>query len=155
MPDDITFESVLPSEPEAETLMAMLDAEITAIYQGRSFTGSLRPEEKTAFNGVFIIARRGDVPVACGAVRILDGETGEVKRVYATPEERGSGTARALMATLERVAAERGLSRLVLETGDRQRRAIRFYEALGYTWIPPFGEHIGKQWVCCYEKHLS
>ena len=59
------------------------------------------------------------------------------------------------MATLERAAAERGLSRLVLETDDRLERAVRMYERLGYTRIPPFGEHIGKQWAVCYEKHLS
>ena len=155
MTDDITFESVSPSEPEAETLMAMLDAEMDAIYENRTDAGSLRPEEKAAFNGVFIIARRAGVPVACGGVRILDGATGEVKRVYAAPEERGSGVARALMATLERAAAERGLSRLVLETDDRLERAVRMYERLGYTSIPPFGEHIGKPWAVCYEKHLS
>ena len=66
MTDDITFESVSPSDPEAETLMAMLDAEMDAIYENRTDAGSLRPEEKAAFNGVFIIARRTGVPVACG-----------------------------------------------------------------------------------------
>ena len=93
--------------------------------------------------------------MACGGVRIIDGTTGEVKRVYAVPEERGSGAARALMATLERAAVERGLSRLVLETDDRLERAVHMYERLGYTSIPPFGEHIGKPWAVCYEKHLS
>lgn len=155
MADNVTFELVLPSEPDAEALMAMLDAEIDALYQGIAGTGKLSEAEKAAFDGVFILARRDGEPVACGALHMLDGTTGEVRRVYAKPEERGSGVARAIMARLERAAAERGFSRVLLETGDRQARAIGFYEALGYTRIPPYGRHAGDRWSVCYEKRLA
>ncbi len=155
MTDDVTFESVPPSEPDAEALMAMLDAEVADMYQGTTVgTGALSADLKAAFIGVFLIARRRGVPVACGGVLVLDAATAELRRIYARPEERGSGVARALMARLERAAAERGLSRILLETGDRQTRAMRFYEALGYTRIPPYGEHVGKSWAVCYEKRV-
>ena len=156
MTDDVTFESVPPSEPDAEALMAMLDAEVADMYQGTAVgTGALSAELRAAFNGVFLIVRRRGAPVACGGVLILDAATAELRRIYARPEERGSGVARALMARLERATAERGLSRILLVTGDRQARARRFYEALGYTRIPPYGEHVGKLWAVCYEKRLG
>ncbi len=155
MTDDVTFESVPPSEPDAEALMAMLDAEVADMYRGTAVgTGALSTELKAAFNGVFLIVRRRGAPVACGGVLVLDVATAELRRIYARPEERGTGVARALMARLERAAAERGLSRILLVTGDRQTRARRFYEALGYTRIPPYGEHVGRLWAVCYEKRV-
>ncbi len=155
MTAEVTFEAVTPAHPDAEALMAMLDAEVDTLY-GNSVgeTGALNPELKAAFNGVFLVARRSGVPVACGGVLLLDAMTCELRRIYARPEERGSGVARALMAELERAAAERGMSRVLLETGDRQTRAIGFYEAIGYTRIPLYGEHVGKWWAVCYEKRI-
>ena len=156
MADEITFEAVAPAHPDAEALMAMLDAEVTDLYKGtKAGTGALSAEMKAAFNGVFLIARRDDVPVACGGVLFLDSATCELRRIYALPEERGSGAARSLIAELERAASERGMSRILLETGDRQHRAMRFYEALGYTRIPPYGDHVDKWWSVCYEKRLT
>lgn len=155
MTDEVTFEAVMPSDPDAEALMAMLDAELDEIYEDvLDDTGTLSAEMKAAFNGIFLVARRNGAPVACGGVLMLDGATGELRRVYARPEERGAGTARALIAELERAASERGVSRILLETGDRQHRAIGFYESLGYTRIPPYAAHVDKWWAVCYEKRI-
>ena len=167
MTGEVTFEAIAPAHPDAEALMAMLDAEVDDLYGdvledpgalsavvGSAFNGTLSDELKSAFNGVFLVARRDGTPIACGGMLFLDDATGEVRRVYARPEERGSGVARALMAELERAASERGCSRILLETGDRQPRAMRFYETLGYTRIPLYGEHVGKPWARCYEKRI-
>lgn len=167
MAGDVTFEPVSPDDPVAEQLVAMLDTELDEIYADlideasplsaevrASFDGTLSPELKAEFSGVFLVARRDGVPVACGGMLFLDETTGEVRRVYARPEERGSGLARALMAELERVASERGLSQVLLETAVRQPRAMRFYETLGYTRVPPYGKHVGNPWSVCYEKRI-
>ena len=156
MTDEITFDAVAPAHPDAEALMAMLDAEVLEVYADAEIdTGALSDAQKAAFDGVFLVARRNGAAVACGGVLRLDDATGELRRVYALPSERGSGVARALIAALERAAAERGLSRMLLETGDRQHRAKRFYEALGYTRIPPYAEHVNEWWSVCYEKRLG
>ena len=156
MADEITFEAVTPAHPDAEALMALLDAEVLDIYRdtGDIETGALSDDLKAAFNGVFLVARRNGDPMACGGVLMLDATTCELRRVYAKPEERGSRTARALIAELERFASERGMSRILLETGDRQARAIGFYEAIGYTRIPRYGEHADKWWAVCFEKRI-
>ena len=167
MAEEPTLEAVTPTHPDAEALMAMLDAELDEIYGDlldetstlaaelrASFDGTLDPALKAGFNGVFLIARRDGAPIACGGMLFLDDATGEVRRMYTRPEERGFGVARALMAELERVAYRRGFSRILLETAVRQPRAMRFYEALGYTRIPPYGKHIGNPWSVCYEKRI-
>ena len=156
MADEITFEAVTPAHPDAEALMALLDAEVLDIYRdaGDVETGALSDELKAAFNGVFLVARRNGAPVACGGVLVMDEAMCELRRVYALPEERGTGLARRLIAELERAASELGMSRIALETGDRQTRAMGFYEALGYSQIPLYGEHEGKWWAVCYEKRI-
>lgn len=156
MDNEVTFEAVAPAHPDAEALMALLDAEVLELYPEAGIeTGALNAGMKAAFNGVFLVARRHGAPVACGGALWLDAATCELRRVYARPEERGSGLARTLMAELERAASERGVSRVLLETGDRQHRAIAFYEALGYTRIPPYGDHADKWWAVCYEKRIT
>ncbi len=44
----------------------------------------------------------------------------------------GQGVGRALVARAERWAGDRGLSRITLETGAANSRALAFYERLGY-----------------------
>ena len=166
MDANIAFERVDPSHPDAERLMAALDAEVRALYaaEGRLDSGELATDERALLSphsarGVFLLARRDGRAVACGGVLACpttDGgpDAAEVRRIYVAPEERGSGAARALMARLEREAARMGFARLVLHTGDRQTRAIRFYEALGYARIPPYDAHSDSRWVVSYEKCL-
>ena len=104
---------------------------------------------------VFFIARRGGIAAGCGGVRLMgDGATGEVKRIYVAPEHRGSGVARTLMAAIEREAAARGLSRLVLTTAERLAAAVRMYEVLGYSRIPNYGPYAGIGVIISYEKRL-
>ena len=105
----------------------------------------------TAFYVAF--TDEGD-PIACGGLRELDATHGEVKRMYADPAHRGTGAASAVLATLERDAAARGWTRLVLETGDRQPDAIRFYSREGYTPIPNFGHYADSEASRCFEKIL-
>ena len=42
----------------------------------------------------------------------------------------------------------------VLETGDEQPDAIRFYEREGFTRIPNFGYYVDSPYSVCFEKTL-
>lgn len=48
--------------------------------------------------GVFIVGYDGTEPVCCAGIRQMDASTGEVKRVYARPNQNGNGAQ--LMACL-------------------------------------------------------
>jgi putative acetyltransferase len=60
-----------------------------------------------------------------------------------------------LLAALEAEAQTLGLSRLVLETGVRQREAIALYRRAGFVDVTPFGEYVSSPLSVCMAKDLS
>jgi GNAT superfamily N-acetyltransferase len=104
---------------------------------------------------VFLVAMTASGrPIGCGALRRLDRQSAEVKRMYVEPASRGSGVAAALLRSLERAARARGWTTLRLETGPAQPEAIRFYEREGYRPIPLYGGYVGSELSLCYERAL-
>jgi putative acetyltransferase len=65
----------------------------------------------------------------------------EVKRMYVRPRARGRDVAQRILARLEDEARARGATRLVLETGDVQHAALRFYGRAGFTRCAAFGRY--------------
>lgn len=102
-----------------------------------------------------IVAFEGEIPVACGAIRPMEGQDVEIKRMYVLPEFRGKGIAAVVLTALELWAAELGYSRCILETGKKQPEAIRLYEKSGYHVIPNYGQYAGMENSVCMEKMLN
>jgi putative acetyltransferase len=131
------------TDADSRALIAALNAELSAIYPEPGANHfRLDPNEIASGNGAFLVAYRNDVAVGCGAVRLLDAETGELKRMYVSPDERGRGVGRLLVAELEAEARTLGARRLVLETGTRQHAALALYRAAGFSLIPLYGEYL-------------
>ena len=59
-------------------------------------------------------------------------EEGYIRGMAVLPEWQGKGVAQKLMANVEEDIRSRGCSRAALDTTDPLKRAIRFYEKLGY-----------------------
>lgn len=95
-----------------------------------------------------------DVPVSCGAIKEITPGCMEVKRMYTIPAARGKGMAAAVLAELERWAADLGCMRCVLETGKKQPEAIASYQKCGYCIIPNYGQYVGIENSVCFEKKL-
>ncbi len=138
-------------------LIAALNAELTASHPEPGSTHfSLSGEQVMDGQGAFFIAWLDEVGVGCGAVRRLDENTAELKRMYVDPQVRGQGVGRALVESLEREARALGVTRVVLETGTRLAPAIRMYEGLGYVRIPLFGEYLSSpDTSVCFGKSLA
>jgi GNAT superfamily N-acetyltransferase len=103
----------------------------------------------------FYVAYRDGVPAGCGGLRELDASHAEVKRMFVRPAARGTGVSSAILARLEQEGRGRGYDRLVLETGDRQPDAMRFYEREGYERIANFGYYANEPHSICYEKRFT
>jgi GNAT superfamily N-acetyltransferase len=123
-------------------LIASLNAELSELYPEPGANHfQLDPEEVAHGRGIFLLVYRGEAPVGCGALRLLDAETAELKRMYVCPVVRGQGLGRRLVAALEAEGRALGVRRLVLETGVRQAAALALYRATGFQPIPLFGEY--------------
>jgi GrpB-like predicted nucleotidyltransferase (UPF0157 family)/GNAT superfamily N-acetyltransferase len=137
-------------------LITALNAELTERYPEEGATHfRLDPDEVAEGRGAFLVAYANGKPVGCGAVRLLDTTTAEIKRVFIMPEARGQGISRLILEALEWEGRQLGAQRLVLETGERQAEALGLYDKAGFVRIPPFGEYIGSPLSVCMAKKLS
>jgi GNAT superfamily N-acetyltransferase len=75
--------------------------------------------------------------------------------MYVVPAFRGQGIARRLLTALEAESTALGISRLVLETGDRQPEALALYERAGFARIPAFGKYVDSPLSVCMAKQLA
>ena len=112
------------------------------------------------FNGIegldrVVLAVKDGRAVGCGALKELEADVLEVKRMYTVPEQRGRGLAGKLLNELEQWAVEDGYARIVLETGRRQPEAIGLYQKHGYLKTENYGPYIGVDNSVCFEKKLN
>ena len=145
-----------PRSPEAAELMHIQSSEISERYDstGDGFS-PFKPEDILGGRGLFLLGRIGERAVACGAFRPLEEKITEIKRMFVRPEFRGRGYARAILAELERRAAQFGYEAARLETGDRQPEAIALYHSCGYHLIESFGIYATDSRSICFEKRLN
>lgn len=103
----------------------------------------------------FVAYDDADLPIGHACLRRLEGDMRgelEMKRLYLREASRGTGVADALLAAVEQVARDEGVSRLVIHTGDRQHAALTFYGRRGYTPIPVFAPYEAVTYSLCFEK---
>jgi putative acetyltransferase len=140
---------------DAQRLIAALDAGLAALYPPEQrFGPNLKPEQLEGGRGTFLVARDDAHPVGCGALRLLDTTTAEVKRMYVEPDQRGKGVGWAVLNSLEATALKIGVRHLVLETGVYQEAAIALYRRAGFTPVDCWGEYASSPTSVCFEKSL-
>jgi GNAT superfamily N-acetyltransferase len=139
--------------PDAERLRAELKADIAERYGEPDTEPGVKPT--AADIHVFLVARSDDgEPIGCGALRRLDAETIEIKRMYVRSRYRGSGVAPEILRALEEEAGRAGAARVVLETGTLQHEAIALYRRHGYERIPCFGAYATSPISLCFARSL-
>lgn len=141
---------------EAQRLIAALDAGLAELYPPEQrFGPNLKAQHLESGRGTFLVARDKGRPVGCGAIRLIDATTAEVKRMYVEPDQRGRGVGRTILASLEAAARELHAQRLVLETGIHSPQALGLYRRAGFTQIDCWGEYTTSPSSVCLEKRLG
>jgi len=102
--------------------------------------------------GCMIIARLFGEPIGCGAIRTLGPGVAEIKRMWISPDVRGLGVGRRLLAELEQAAIARRLHTARLDTNGSLAEALHLYRTSGYREIPAYNRNpYAQHW---FEKKL-
>lgn len=142
--------------PVVAALIGALNAELDQRYpEAGANHFRLDPDDVAPGRGVFLVAYAEGEAVGCGAARLNEPGTAEIKRMYVIPAYRGRGIAGHLLAALEDHAKVLGARQLVLETGDRQPESLAVYRRAGFEEIPRFGEYADSPLSMCMGKALG
>lgn len=98
----------------------------------------------------------GDTLAACGALKHLDAERGEIKSMRAAPEYRGQGAGRAILDKIIEEARARGYGWLGLETGQGAafEPAHRLYASYGFEPCAAFADYVLDDFSICLGRYL-
>lgn len=135
------------ADPESAGARACINAYLAELAQ--RFAGgfdpnqspSANPDELRQPNGVLLLASLDGQAIACGALKRLDRQVGEIKRMWVAPDARGLGVAQRLLEQLEQQAQGFGMRVLRLDTNRTLTEARALYERNGYRQIPAYNDN--------------
>ena len=139
---------------DVQRLAALQQAELDERYGVPDIDDGIQRHELQAA----VIVRVHGEAVATGALRYpapaFGPGVGEIKRMFVQPSHRRQGLSRLVLLELEAIATERGLNRLVLETGVLQPEAIGLYLSEGYLPIDNYLPYEDEEHSRCFAKAL-
>ena len=115
-----------------------------AFYEARGQLHDMDELQPTYFDndGIFLVMTDDDQIIGTGAVRKIDDEICELKRLWLSFEYHGQKLGYRMMQELLSFACQKGYRRMRLETDqDHQNRAFEFYKRLGFYEIPRYSDN--------------
>lgn len=107
-------------------------------YQGIEDELATLPGKFAPPKGRLIMAVTLEKPIRSAALRPIDAEVCEMKRMFVLPQFREQGAGRALAKELIEDARTIGYKRMRLDTGIFLTAAIQLHESLGFRRIEPY-----------------
>jgi ribosomal protein S18 acetylase RimI-like enzyme len=128
---------------EVKTLLREYPSQIPVPLEVQDFEAWLDslPGPYAPPGGTLLVVRYGGESAGCVALRALEDDAGEVKRLYIRERFRGLGLARALVQELIEIARGVGYERLRLDTHESMIPAQMLYRSFGFTEIAPYWDH--------------
>jgi GNAT superfamily N-acetyltransferase len=91
-------------------------------------------------DGRLVLAVDGDEAIGTAAMRRIDPETAEIKRMFVDPSRRRAGAGRAMLDALIASAERAGYERIRLDSPDFMTAAHALYRSEGFADIGPYAE---------------
>jgi putative acetyltransferase len=110
-------------------------------FQGFDRELATLPGAYDAPHGALLGARAGGTLAGCVALRRIDDERGELKRLYVRPDERRTGLGLALAEAAIDEARRLGYRRILLDTSPGMEKAQALYERLGFVDTQPYTQN--------------
>ncbi len=146
-----------PLQDDVRALVADLNAYLIPLTP-RKYQFQLTVEQMAELSVTLFVSRDGEGrAVGMGALKDHGGGLGEVKRMYTLPEVRGQRVGAMLLQRIEMLAQAKGISRLVLETGEAPgfEPAYRVYERGGFARCDAVLDYPDSGFSRFYEKKLD
>ncbi|MFZ6010439.1 MAG: GNAT family N-acetyltransferase [Bacteroidota bacterium] len=89
-------------------------------------------------DGALIIAYAGETAIGCVAIRKLDAQIGELKRMFVLPDYRKYKIGKKLLEESIRTATALGYKKIRLDTLPTMTAAQNLYRQYGFYEIPPY-----------------
>jgi DNA-binding MarR family transcriptional regulator len=140
--DRIVFQELDPRSEPARYCLGEYYAELARRFEnGFEVSLSRDPDAQDMIRprGSFIVALSDGLPIGC--VGLKGGANyAEIKRLWIAPSARGLGLAKRLMAKIEDIARDLGITTLRLDTNRALPEAIALYSNSGWTEIDRFND---------------
>ena len=114
-----------------------------AYHEARHELKDMDDIQKSYFEngGLFLAMFDDDEMICTGAIRRIDDETCELKRLWLLHDYQRQGLGYRMLNELLKIARDRGYKRMWLQTDiEAQNRAVNFYRQIGFHEIPHYGE---------------
>jgi putative acetyltransferase len=146
-----------PLQDDVRAMVADLNAAMIPLTP-REFQFQLTVDQMAEPSMTVLVARDGaGRHVGMGSLKDHGDGLGEVKRMFTLPEARGRRVGSQLLGRIEELARNKGISRLVLETGEAPgfEAAYRLYERGGFSACGPVLDYPNSGFSRFYEKKIS
>lgn len=90
--------------------------------------------------GALLVAEEDGDIAGCVALRELENDACEMKRMFVSSKFQGRGVGQALAHAIIERAKELGYSKMMLDTGPAQREAQGLYRKFGFKEVEPYYE---------------
>jgi ribosomal protein S18 acetylase RimI-like enzyme len=144
---DLQFSIVLPDAAQSVKDAKQLFTEyakslnFSLCFQGFDKELAELPGEYAPPSGRLLLALYDGTLAGCVALRKIDSDVCEMKRLYLRPEFRGKGIGRKIANEIIKMAEEIGYAKMRLDTIPTMKEAISLYRLLGFVEIGPYREN--------------
>lgn len=131
---------------------------ISEYFDKASFDKELEelPGKYVSPDGALLLAYYNEEPAGCVALKRIDAESCEMKRMFVYPRVQGAGVGKALAVAIVEKARALGFHKMKLDTSHRQIEAQRLYQRIGFVNCEPYYElpERLKNWLVFMEMEL-